>query len=486
MNGTEGREAAVVATVTLGTMLAPLNSTMIAIALPRLVVVFRTHVGTAAWLVTMYLILMATLQPVAGKLGDRFGRRRLILAGLAAFGLTSIGAALATDLPVLFAFRALQAVSGAIALPNGAALLRQIVPANRRGTRFGLLGSATSLAAAAGPPLGGLLVGLADWRAIFLVNVLLVVPALLIGWLALPADAPGPGRTTAETHRFDVGGLTAGAQGTAAAAPPPALAPRPFDVGGAVWLSAVLATLAELLTRVGRAGSAAPLAVGVPLLAVALALLLRREYRHPDPVLQPRFFRRRTFAAATGAVALSNLAMYSTLLAVPLLLAARPGWSPARIGLLLAALSACTAACAPLGGRLADRYGRRWPVAGGLALLTVGLSILAAAGAAGVRLPLCLALAGVGLGLSGAGMQTAALEAVSAGEAGAAAGAYSTSRYLGSIVGSSVLAVLVVPAVSAGHGSPVFVLVAVAALCSAVSALAIEHRPAGAPAAAAG
>jgi len=436
-----------VATVALGAMLAPLNSTMIAIALPRLVVAFHTSVATVAWLVTMYLIAMATLQPVAGKLGDRVGRRRLILAGLALFGLSSAAAALSTDLPALFAFRALQAVSGAVALPNGSALLRAVIPAERRGAGFGLISSATSLAAAAGPPLGGLLVGLADWRSIFYVNVLVVVPALLIGWRSLPESGRPAGR-------------------------------RPFDVYGAIGLSAALAGLAAVLNHIGHGGLGAwrALAAGGAAVAAGLGLLLGYEARQPDPVLQPRFFARRSFAAATAAVMLSNLAMYSTLLAVPLLLEARPGFSSARVGLVLSAMSALTAAAAPLGGRLADRLGRRRPAAAGLSLLAVAMLLVAAGASGSARdLVVCLGLAGAGLGLSGAGVQTAALEAVAPGQAGAAAGVYSTARYLGSIIGSSVLAVLLAP--GPGERSPIFVLVAAAASASALAALLLEDRP---------
>ncbi len=447
--GPKGREGALVATVALGSMLAPLNSTMIAVALPRIIAGFHAGVATAAWLVTMYLIAMGTLQPVAGKLGDRLGRRRMILTGMALFALSSLGAALSGDLLALFVFRALQAASGAVALPNGTALLGAAIPQGRRGARFGLVGSATSTAAAVGPALGGVLVGLADWRAIFLVNVLILVPALIVGWRALPPDGP----------------------------PPPG---RPFDVGGAVALPAVLAGLAVALGRIGAgtARAARLLPAGGAAVAVALGLLLWHESRHPDPVLQPRFFARRSFAAATAAVCLSNLAMYSTLLAVPLLLAGRPGWTSARVGVVLAALSALTAACAPAGGRLADRFGRRWPTLAGLVLFAAGLAPLAGgAWNEAATLVACLACAGAGLGLAGSGMQTAALEAVPPRQAGAAAGAYSASRYLGSIAGSSVLAALVAPAVGRGGEAPVFILVALAAAASALAAALLEDRP---------
>ena len=100
-----GAERAVLVTVALGAILAPLNSTMIAVALPQIVDDFDTTVGRAGWLVTSYLLALAVVQPVAGKLGDRHGRRMFSLGGLAVFGLASLGAALAPSLPILIGFR---------------------------------------------------------------------------------------------------------------------------------------------------------------------------------------------------------------------------------------------------------------------------------------------------------------------------------------------------------------------------------------------
>lgn len=453
MSGSEAadpplNEGAVLVTVALATMLAPLNSTMIAVALPRLMEEFGADLATTGWLVTSYLIAMACLQPVAGKLGDRFGRRPLILAGLIYFALASLAAATATSLSWLLFFRVQQAIAGAIALPNGAALVREVVPAERRAARFGLVGAAVGLAAAAGPPLGGLLVEVAGWRAIFYVNLVLVVPALLLGLRALPAR-------------------------------PARLSNAAFDLGGAMLLLAVLAGTAGLLTQ-SRHSEGAGLPVLGAVLLVGLGLFfIRHEWRHRDPVLQPRFFLNASFARANAAIALSNLAMYSTLLAVPILLAAQPGWGSASAGLVLTSMSATMVVCSPLGGRLSDRWGRRWPTVAGLVLLTLGLLLLGLAGS-GPVLPVLvggLGVAGIGLGLSGAGMQSAAVEAVHRREAGVASGVFSTSRYLGSIVGSSALPLLYHPEAGVEGFAPVLLMVVGAAFFSVVASMGLHHWP---------
>ena len=440
-------ERTVLAAVALGTILAPLNSTMIAVALPHVMDEFDADVATAGWLVTGYLIALAALQPVAGKLGDRVGRRPLILGGLAAFGLASLGAALAPSLPVLVLFRVLQAVAGAIMLPNGVALLREVVPARRRGARFGLVGSAIGVAASVGPAFGGLVIGAAGWRAIFYVNVPFVVAALVLAWRSVP-------RLTATRVT------------------------GPFDLLGSLLLCGVLAGAAGLLVE-GRESAGAPLMAGSAIaLGAALVYLLRYELRHADPVIHPRLFAIRPFAAATSGVALSNLSFYTTLLATPILLADEIGWDPVETGLALTVLSGPTILVAPLGGRLGDRLGHRIPAVAGHALATAGLVPLAlgADAHAGALLG-CLAVAGVGFALSMAPLQTSAVEAVEPAQAGVASGLFSTSRYLGSIVGSMALAALLVStdAGVTGFGA-VAVLVVVSALLAAAASAGLDGR----------
>lgn len=163
--------------VVLGSVLVPLNSTMIAVALPRLISDFHSSLSSTGWLVTGYLIAMASLQPVAGRLGDRLGRRPLVLGGLAWFAAASLAAGLAPDLELLILFRIQQGVAGALVFPNAMALLREFAPPGKLAGRLGLVGAALPLAAAAGPLVGGLLLTLGGWRAIFFLNLpLLVVP----------------------------------------------------------------------------------------------------------------------------------------------------------------------------------------------------------------------------------------------------------------------------------------------------------------------
>lgn len=438
-----------VLTVALGTMLAPLNSTMIAVALPKVVAEFGVSMVTAGWLVTAYLVAMASLQPVAGKLGDALGRRSLILGGVTCFGVASVGAAVAPTLGSLLVCRILQAVAGALVVPNGAALLRAVLPTEQRGGGFGMIGTAVGLAAAVGPPLGGLVIAVAGWRAMFFLNLGLVLPALLVGWRCLP-----------------LGGV-------------PVVWQR-LDMPGAVMLPLLLvggAALLMALTHGGPSWGTGTVGIWTGVLTI---VFVWHECRHASPILPPSLFRQRAFAAANAGIALSNLAMYSLLLSVPFLMETRSVDASLQSGLVLTALQVSMIALTFLGGRLTDQWGRRLPTTLGLALLTLGTVPLALYGsriALGALL-VSLILAGTGLGLSSSGLQTTPVESVSLDEAGIAAGVYATSRYLGSIVGAALLAGLVGAEQSATAGLEIiFRVVCGAALLSTLASLGLRAWP---------
>lgn len=430
-------------------MLAPLNSTMIAVALPSIMAEFHVGMGRAAWLVTIYLATMASLQPLAGKLGDRVGCRRLVLGGLVLFGLASLASAVAPRLWVLILCRALQGIAAACIVPNGAALVREVLPEEQRGRGFGYIATAVAIAAAAGPPLGGALIALAGWRAIFLVNVIVVLPSLLMGWQQLPAS-----RATTTGHRF--------------------------DIAGAIMLPVCLIAAAGLLMLLGRGATPVVMVTGSLVVCMMAIVFIQHENRHPDPVIKFGLFRHRAFAAANSGIGLSNLAMYTLLLSVPLLLVARGGFSSFQTGLVLTALSASMVALTPYGGRLVDRCGRRIPTVLGLLMLTLGTLPIAHAGI-DIALPtllIGLTCVGFGVGLSTSGLQTTAVECVPREEAGMASGIYSTSRYLGSILGSAILGTLLGAERSEVYNlGLVFVIVFIAALLAMIASLGLQAYP---------
>ncbi len=422
---------------------------MIAVALPGIVEDLNASVASATWLVTAYLVVMASVQPLAGKIGDSMGRRKLILASLVFFLVVSIGASLAPNIWIVLGFRVGQALSISIVLSNSFAILRQTVPETRRGKTFGMVEAATGLSAASGPLIGGLLITIFDWRAIFYMNVPVVIIALILAWQTLPRDSKSG-------------------------------AWKGFDYKGAFLLPTTLVAIAVFFLMISRgADPTAFVPIGVAALVLA-TLLLKFELAHPSPVFQPRFYKNRGFAAPSISVGTSNLAMYSLLLVVPLLLTSRGGYTELEIGLILTSLSIGMALLTPIGGRLADKYGRRMPVVLGLAITASGTLIPAFSGSGIDILPLIvgLGLVGIGIGISGPGGRTSAVESIPVEDAGAGSGTYSTSRYLGSIIGSAILAGLIGIDRSNTEGiDTVFSIVTAAAIIAVISATFMKPRP---------
>jgi MFS family permease len=171
--------------LTLGAALTPLNSTMIAVALPAMGESFQVSSSDLTlWLVSSYLLVNIILQSPAGKLGDIVGRRRAFMIGLSLFATGSLIATLAPYLPVVTASRILMAAGGAMLIPNAMALLRNVIPEHKRSSAFGYFGALLSASAAAGPMLGGMLTEYFGWKAIFLVNL----PLLLLSWVLVVSD----------------------------------------------------------------------------------------------------------------------------------------------------------------------------------------------------------------------------------------------------------------------------------------------------------
>jgi EmrB/QacA subfamily drug resistance transporter len=440
-----GSERWLLLAIGLGTTLAPLNSTMIAVALPNIQDSLGVSVSQTAWLVTIYLVAMAVGQPIGGRIGDLFGRRRVYLLGLLWFGVASAACAVAPSLEVLIIFRTQQAIAGALTFPNGAAMVRQAVSPERRGMAFGFVGMMTALAAAIGPPLGGLLVHSFDWRSIFWVNV----PIVALAWWAnarfLPASEPASGRARV-----------------------------PFDWVGSILFGATLSAFIVVPSVVRADGIG--LAAAAVLAAIVLGVVfVRWEQRRAHPMLDVQLFRVRTFWAACSSIAVSNCVMYSTLLAVPLFLDHVREENEQTIGLILAAMSALSALWGLLGGRISDQRGRWLPAVSGAIGLLIGVALMAGVLDMAALWPIALALSvmGIGLGVQSAPVQTAAIEAAPMAKTGSAAGVYSTARYLGSVTGATILALVFSSNPTAGDTSR-FQMLFIGLACAAVVGIALN------------
>jgi MFS family permease len=394
----------------LAALLAPLNSTMLAVALPQIRSQFEVGVGPLTWLISSYLIAVAVMQPAGGRLGDAFGHLRVIVGGLLILVAFSVAAAFAWDFPSLVITRSLQGIGAALVMPNVSAYLRKRVEPERLSTVLGFNGSAISAGAAGGPLLGGALLALWDWRLLFLANVPLGLLALVMV-LRLPRDV-GAGR--------------------------PALS---IDLVSLLALAGAF-TGVSLVGSAFRLGQPALTVAGLSLLPVSTVVYALRFRAKRRGVVDLRLFTRRNYRVAAAGVSLSNLVMYTTLIAMPVYLRELRGQGEGHIALMLFAMSALMVVASPFAGRIADAMGSKPPMLAGSLLL------LAAAGGLALSLgdpPLAfivvlLGVVGLSFGISSAPQQSVGLRAWEVDQAGSASGTLSMMRYVGSITGAAALA----------------------------------------------
>jgi EmrB/QacA subfamily drug resistance transporter len=430
--------------VASGTILVPLNSTMLAVALPDVMSTFSLGANEVSSLVTLYLGAVAVALPLGGSIGDRFGHRRTFLVGVLAFAAASAIAAFATTFEVLEVSRVGQAVSGALISTSSAALVRQTSPPDQQGAAFGLFDLLVATSAAIGPFVGGLLVGAFGWRSLFVLAIPLGFLAAAFVWLRV---RQGSEVHLSETHRPTI------------------------DVIGLALLAATIVAFLLALRGLGSAGNGSLGIVAALAVVPLLALFLLVELRHPRPAVDPRLLLHRPFAAALAGVFGATVILHGSFILVPLAVEELLGQSAAVSGIALLGLAGVGAIVSPFGGRASDRRGRRLLVTTGASISAVGLVLLAmpASTTTVLAIAVLLAMVGLGNGLTSP-RQAAALESIEPARVGMAAGTYYTGRYLGGVVGASLAgAILGANVTPAGVSTGFVVLAAVGVLVAVVS-----------------
>jgi MFS family permease len=426
-------------------LLAPLNSSMIAVALPAIRSEFHVGVGPLTWLVSSYLIAVAVSQPVGGRLGDAAGHLRVVTAGLVAFIVCSAAAAMSWNFASLVVFRSLQGIGAAFIMPNAVAYLRRQAAPGQLGSVLGTNGAAISAGAALGPIVGGLLLVLGGWRWLFLANI----PVSLVALGMVLRARPDRG-----------GGLKA----------------LRLDVVTLIALAGAFAGM-TLLGSAVRLHSVAIVAAGLVVMPASLAVYALRYRQQRRAIVDLRLFTRRNYAAAAAGTALSNLVMYAALIAMPVYLGDVRGVGDGAIGALLFSMSIAMVAIAPFAGRSSDRIGSRPPIIAGAVALLVAAATLALiiGGPAVAMLAVPLVLIGVGLGIAQAAQSAAALRAWPPEMAGSAAGTFSMMRYVGSVTGTAIIAAVLGAHPGEGSFRLLFAILAGFAAINVVAALSIAR-----------
>jgi EmrB/QacA subfamily drug resistance transporter len=393
----------------LAMLLASLDQTIVATALPTIVSDLG-GIDRLSWVVTAYLLTATVTIPLWGRAADLYGRKRLFQAAIAVFLLGSALSGAAQSLGELIAFRGLQGLGAGGLMTLAMTIVADLVPPRERGRYQGYIQMVFVLASVAGPLLGGVLSEL-SWRWIFYVN-------LPIGALALTAIAAT---------------LKAPARGEGEQRPK-------VDYAGAGLLTAALSSLLLVTTWGGRTyawTSAETLGLGAAAV-VLLGAFIVQERRAPEPILPLRLFRDPVFTVASATLFLAGCAFFAVIVFTPTFLQLATGASPTESGLLLLPLLLSATATTALSGRVISRTGRykAFPVAG-LALMTAGLVLMSglAADTSVLAISLMLVVFGIGFGMFTQVLVLAVQNAADRRDIGIATASTNLFRALGGSIG---------------------------------------------------
>lgn len=401
----------VLASLSLTALLSSLGTSIANVGLPTLVQAFNATFQQVQWVVLAYLLAITTLIVSAGRLGDLFGRRRMLLVGISLFSLASVLCALAPSLSFLITARLLQGLGAALMMSLAMALVGENISKEKTGRAMGILGTFSAIGTATGPSLGGLLIEQSGWPLMFLVNAPLGILAWFLSKRFLPVDC----QSAIETKPH-------------------------FDIIGTILLTLTLSAYALAMT-LGR-DQFGELNLSLLLVAgMGLGLFISSQVKTTSPLIRLSLFRNSTLTLGFAMSTLVTTVVMATLMIGPFYLAGALALDTTQVGLTMASGPIVAALVGIPAGRIVDRLGALKMTLTGLTAMLVGAALLsllpAALGVAGYVMPLMGLTAGYALFQTA--NNTTVMTQLRAQQRGVGAGLLGLSRNLGLITGASVM-----------------------------------------------
>lgn len=403
----------------IGFFMILIDTTIVSVANPSIMEGLGTDINAVIWVTSAYLLAYAVPLLITGRLGDRFGPKKLYLLGLVVFTLASLWCGLSGDIQSLITARVLQGLGAAIMTPQTMAVITRIFPPDRRGAAMGLWGATAGMATLVGPILGGVLVDSLGWEWIFFINIPVGIVGFILAWRFVPSLSTHP-------HRFDIPG---------------------------VLLSAVGLFLLVFGIQEGETYNwgtiAGPLSVWSLIIAgivVLAGFIAWQRFNKGEPLLPLDLFRDRNFSLAN--IGITTVGFTVTAFGLPLIFYYQMvrGMTPTQSALMMVPMALISGGLAPVVGKIIDRVNPKYITSGGLVLMAVALVWNSVLMHPDTPILLFLLPSAV-LGFANAGiwapLSSTATRNLPPRQAGAGSGVYNTTRQIGAVLGSAAIAVLI-------------------------------------------
>lgn len=395
-------------TIMIGAFMSMFDSGVVNVGLPVMASQFKVGINSVQWVTSIYLLVMSALLPILGSVADNFGRRKIYNLGYFVISVFTLLCGFSVNLPMLIVMRVLQAVGGAMVMANGMAIVTENYPPNQRGRNIGLLATTMAIGSIAGPPLGGLAIGLWGWHSVFFLTFIVSIAGFAASYFSIPHDKKE------KNGQFR------------------------FDYLGSILLILAIVTFIYGFSNAGTFGWSNPLIYGsVAIFIVSLIVFILYERKRQYPVMNLSLFKNWIFSSSVIASLISFITMYSPTVLIPFYFQKVLGYSTGKSGLYMMAFPIAMALISPFSGALSDKIGAVILTSTGLVINGIALILLANAtlNTPVILILIYLALMGLSLGFFQSPNNSCIMGSVPKNKLGAANGITQLVKNLGMVIG---------------------------------------------------
>lgn len=335
-------------TIMIGAFLSMFDSGVVNVGLPVISSQFKIGIDSVQWITSIYLLVMSALLPILGTIADNFGRRKIYNMGYFIIASFTLLCGFSFNFPMLIIMRVFQAVGGAMVMANGLAIVTENYPPSKRGKNIGLLATTMAIGSIAGPPLGGIVIGLWGWRIIFYLTFIISILGFIASYFSIPQDKK------VKNENFKM------------------------DYFGSVLIITTIVTFIYGFSNINKLGITNPIIYScLTIFVVSLATFIIYERKVKHPVVDLTLFKNWTFSSSIISSLISFITMYSPTVLIPFYYQRVLGFSTQKSGLYMMAFPIAMALISPFSGALSDKIGAVILTTSGLILNAIGLVLLA-------------------------------------------------------------------------------------------------------------